>query len=336
MGLAFERVGCGQPLVLLHGLGHRRQAWDPVLGMLVPHRDVILADLPGHGQSPPLRASREPAVKSLLREVLGLLDQLGLARAHVAGSSLGGRLALEMAVRGRAASVTALSPAGFWTRQRELRYVKTVFWAMNSVGTTLWPLRPALSYSTAGRALLYAAIVSKPSQISPEQAMGDMTAFLLAKPAMRAILAEAFPFTATIPDRVPVTIAWGTNDRLLPTRQALVARARLPQARFIPLPGCGHVPITDNPQLVAEVLLAGSRTPAMVGHESALDADYARYPVPDPRAQALFKATFRGSRAGQPRDKARSAIGKAAGRLLGASVESHRDSGARAGIATDH
>src|SRR5258708_27647798 len=116
MGLAFERVGSGQPLVLLHGLGHRRQAWDPVLSMLVPHREVVLVDLPGHGQSPPLRAGREPAVKSLLREVLGLLDELGLARVHIAGSSLGGRLALEVAARGRAASVTALSPAGVWAR----------------------------------------------------------------------------------------------------------------------------------------------------------------------------------------------------------------------------
>jgi pimeloyl-ACP methyl ester carboxylesterase len=269
MGLAFERLGSGQPLVLLHGLGHRRQAWDAVLSLLVAHREVILVDLPGHGQSPPLRAGREPAVKYLLREILGLLDDLGLASAHVAGSSLGGRLALEVAVRGRAASVTALSPAGFWTRERELRYVKTVFGAMNSAGSALRPLRPALSYTTAGRALLYAAIVSRPSQVSPEQAMGDMTAFLSAKPAMRAILAEAFPFTASIPDQVPVTIAWGTHDRLLPQRQALVARARLPQATYIPLPGCGHVPMTDNPQLVADVLLTGSRAQAMASHEPA-------------------------------------------------------------------
>jgi len=120
VGLAFERFGSGQPLVLLHGLGHRRQAWGAVAGLLAPYRDVILVDLPGHGQSPPLRARGQPAVKVLLREVLGLLDELGLARPHMGGSSLGGRLALEVAARNRAASVTALSPAGFWTRAREL------------------------------------------------------------------------------------------------------------------------------------------------------------------------------------------------------------------------
>ena len=54
MGLAFERTGSGPPLVLLHGVGHRRQAWHAVLDRLTPHRDVILVDLPGHGESPPL------------------------------------------------------------------------------------------------------------------------------------------------------------------------------------------------------------------------------------------------------------------------------------------
>ena len=52
MGLAYERIGSGPPLVLLHGVGHRRQAWGAVLDRLTPHRDVILVDLPGHGESP--------------------------------------------------------------------------------------------------------------------------------------------------------------------------------------------------------------------------------------------------------------------------------------------
>jgi pimeloyl-ACP methyl ester carboxylesterase len=262
MGLAFEGLGSGPPLVLLHGLGHRRQAWDAVLSRLLPYRRVIVVDLPGHGQSPPLRAVGEPAVRALLREVIGLFDDLELSSPHIGGSSLGGRLALELAARGRAASATALSPAGFWTTDRELRYAKAVFWAMHTVGTALRPLNAALSCSPAGRAVVYAAIVSRPSQITPGQAFGDMTAFLDTKDVIRAILREAFPFTSNIPRHVPVTIGWGTRDHLLPPRQAFVAKARLPQARIVPLPGCGHVPMTDNPQLVADVLLAGSRLPA--------------------------------------------------------------------------
>ena len=111
MGLAYERHGSGPPLVLLHGVGHRRQAWGAVLGRLTPHRDVILVDLPGHGESPPLTLAGRPVIDAMLAEVTGLFDELALDRPHVAGNSLGGRLALEAGVAGRAATVTALSPA---------------------------------------------------------------------------------------------------------------------------------------------------------------------------------------------------------------------------------
>jgi pimeloyl-ACP methyl ester carboxylesterase len=83
MGLAFERHGAGPPLVLLHGVGHRRQAWGAVLERLAPHRDVILVDLPGHGESPPLRLAGRTVAEALLSEVTGLLDELGLERPHV-------------------------------------------------------------------------------------------------------------------------------------------------------------------------------------------------------------------------------------------------------------
>ena len=264
MRLAFERLGSGPPLVLFHGLGHRRQAWDAVRGQLAQHREIIVADLPGHGQSPPLRTDRGAAVPTMIHEVIGFLDQLGLGRPHVGGCSLGGRIALELAARGRAATVTAFSPAGFWTRDLELRYVQAVFWAMQAAGAALRPLGPALARRTAGRALLYAFMVSRPSQIGPEQALGDMIGFLSAEATIRAILAEAFPFTASVSSQVPVTIGWGTRDLLLRPRQARVAAARLPHARIIWLPGCGHAPMTDDPQLAADVLLSGSRLPAGV------------------------------------------------------------------------
>jgi pimeloyl-ACP methyl ester carboxylesterase len=264
VGLAFERLGSGPPLVLLHGLGHRRQAWDVVRGPLAKHRELILVDLPGHGQSPPLRNDAESAVKALMREILGFLDDLGLESPHVGGSSLGGRLCLELAARGRAATVTAFSPAGFWNSRLELSYVRTIFWAMRTGGTALWPFGPTLARSAAGRMLLYAFMASRPSQITPAQALGDMTGFLSAKPAARAILLDAFPFTASIPYRVPVTIGWGTHDRLLPPKQAFIAAARLPHARIILLPGCGHVPMTDNPELVEDLLLTGSQLPVAV------------------------------------------------------------------------
>src|SRR5262249_59003423 len=103
MGLAYERMGSGSPLVLLHGVGHRRQAWGAVLDRLTPHRDVILLDLPGHGESPP-RERGLPILDALLGPVRALLDDLGVEHPHMAGNSLGGRLALASAGAGLAPS----------------------------------------------------------------------------------------------------------------------------------------------------------------------------------------------------------------------------------------
>jgi pimeloyl-ACP methyl ester carboxylesterase len=261
MGLVYSRAGSGPPLVLFHGVGHRRQAWDAVLDRLTPHRDVITVDLPGHGDSPPLDVSHRSALEALADDVIGLLDELGLDRPHIGGNSLGGMIALEAALFGRAASVTALSPAGFWRSDRELAYIKGVFRTMQVLGARLRPVAPRLSRSTAGRTLLYATIVSRPGRMSPEQAEGDLAAFLAAKPALDLILAAAAPYHGEIPSHVPVTIGWGSKDRLLSPREALVARDRLPHATFIRLPGCGHVPMTDDPELVAKVLLRGSSRP---------------------------------------------------------------------------
>jgi pimeloyl-ACP methyl ester carboxylesterase len=86
--LAYERVGTGEPLVLLHGLSHRRQGWYPVLDRLAEHREVILVDLPGHGESPDLGPGAPGEV--MRKELRLLFDELGLDRPHVAGNSLGG------------------------------------------------------------------------------------------------------------------------------------------------------------------------------------------------------------------------------------------------------
>jgi pimeloyl-ACP methyl ester carboxylesterase len=258
MGLAYERHGSGPALVLLHGVGHRRQAWQPVLDLLTPHRTVLTVDLPGHGESPPLRAAGRPAVGAMAEEICALFDELGLDRPHVAGNSLGGALALIAGARGRAATVTGLSPAGFWARPWQHGYARVVFTSAQLAGAAMRPLAPALARSTAGRGVLEGAFVSRPSNVTPEQAVADTANFLRAREALRAVLADRGSFVRTVPDSVPVTIAWGTKDRMLPPSQARVAMSRVPHARFVPLPGCGHVPMSDDPGLVAKVLLDGS------------------------------------------------------------------------------
>jgi pimeloyl-ACP methyl ester carboxylesterase len=264
-GLAYERRGDGPPLVLLHGVGHRWQAWEPVLDALARHRTVIAVDLPGHGDSPPLEPGLDgrpvvgrAAVQSMADAVFALLDELGLDRPHLAGNSLGGGLALLAGASGRAATVTALSPAGFWSARWQFPYARAVFNGAQVTGAALRWLIPSLARSAPGRAVLDAAFVASPARMSPEQAVDDAYAFFRARDAVAAVLRERVAFTETVPPDVPVTIAWGSKDRLLPPAQARVARARVPHATHLDLPGCGHVPMTDNPGLVVSVLLAGS------------------------------------------------------------------------------
>jgi pimeloyl-ACP methyl ester carboxylesterase len=256
MTLVFDRQGSGPVLVLIHGLGHRRQGWNAVLDLLTPHREVITLDLPGHGESPPLRLSGDNPVAEVAGQIGVLLDELDLPRPHVAGNSLGGVIALALAATGRAATVTALSPAGFPGHRYEMPYVHAVFTAARAGAQVMEPVVKSLAGSPAGRALLYGQMVSRPRLVPAEQVPGDIASFARAGAAMRAFFAGPQDFTETV--EVPVTIAWGSKDRILRPSNAAVAKQRLPHAKFIRLTGCGHVPMTDDPAAVARILLEGS------------------------------------------------------------------------------
>jgi pimeloyl-ACP methyl ester carboxylesterase len=108
--LAWDRAGEGEPLVLLHGIGPTREDFFPVRAQLAAQYEVLTVDLPGHGESPALRT--RPTVTALTDAVAADLDVLGRPRVHLLGNSLGARIALELARRGRALSVVAIAPSG--------------------------------------------------------------------------------------------------------------------------------------------------------------------------------------------------------------------------------
>jgi pimeloyl-ACP methyl ester carboxylesterase len=262
--LAYERHGSGEPLVLVHGLTHRRQAWYPVLDELAEQREVILVDLPGHGQSPPLVTDGRP-VADVLRAVFKLfLSALGLERPHVAGNSLGGLVALHAGAEGDARSVTALSPAGFWRTEAQFAYTKQIFLQACALSARLGPRAEYLARTRAGRKLMYGLLCAHPARVSVDQAIGDLRAFFTARPALRLLLAAAEPFDREIDVSVPVTIAWAARDLVLPPWQAEVARRRYPHGEHVLIRGVGHVPMTDAPRFVAKVLLRGSAPTATV------------------------------------------------------------------------
>jgi pimeloyl-ACP methyl ester carboxylesterase len=249
--IALRRAGSGEPLVLLHGIGHRWQAWQPVLDRLAEHHDVLAVDLPGFGCSP--LPPDPPTMAGTVASIAGFLASLDIWRPHVAGNSLGGAIALELAAAGQAASVTALSPAGFasgWESR----------WALGVLRTHRFTARvpePVLRHAARSprlRALCWGMIVGRPELLDPEEAAADARA-LRDGPGFPSVARAARGYRFACVPPVPVTVAWGTRDRILLPRQARRARTLLPDARHVALPGCGHVPMGDAPDLVARLIL---------------------------------------------------------------------------------
>jgi pimeloyl-ACP methyl ester carboxylesterase len=257
MTLAYDRSGSGSPLVLIHGIGSRRGVWKPVVPLLTAERDVLAVDLPGFGESPVL-ASEKPTVQALARALADWWGELGLVRPHVAGNSLGGGISLELARMGAVASATALSPVGFWS-SGEARYGRTMLRVTHFSATRLGPQMQRMVRSAAGRQATIGLMYGRPAQRDGDEAAEDLVQLARA-PGWEATLPMSREYAFHDGDelRVPVTIGWGTRDRLLIPRQGERARAMLPRARHVPLPGCGHIPMSDDPDGVAALLLAGS------------------------------------------------------------------------------
>ncbi|MFE9642650.1 alpha/beta fold hydrolase [Streptomyces sp. NPDC006365] len=257
--LAYTRVGSGEPLLLLHGIGHHRQAWDPVIGILAVERDVIAVDLPGFGESSPLAEGLAHDLPTMNAALGALCQALEIERPHVAGNSLGGLLALELGREQLVRSVTALSPAGFWSPV-ERRYAFGVLQAMRQTAIRMpLPVVERLSRTAAGRTVLTSTIYARPGLRSPEAVVAETLALAHAAGFAETLRAgTAVQFTHDVPG-LPVTVAWGTRDRLLMRRQGVRAKYVIPHARLVRLPGCGHVPMNDDPALVARVILDGSR-----------------------------------------------------------------------------
>ena len=256
MVLAYERprrAGDGaQPLVLLHGLGSSRSVWNPVLPALAERFDVIAVDLPGHGESPPFAPGADATPAGIAASVASLLDALSLPRVHVAGNSLGGWIALELAAAGRAHSVTALAPAGLWDTTVVPVIAHVNRWAARAAA----PLAPTLLQSRALRALGFWSASANGGQLDPHTAIDAVRAHASARGWAAALAGthRRHLDPDAVPVDVPVTVVWGDQDRILPDpdcqKQSMAPR----HARWVRLSDCGHVPMWDQPQQTVRLI----------------------------------------------------------------------------------
>jgi pimeloyl-ACP methyl ester carboxylesterase len=255
------RAGEGEPVVLLHGFtGHWRH-WKPVLADLVARYEVIAPTLAGHDGGPPYPSGTS------LRKVADAgdslehhLDELGVDTAHLVGNSMGGALAIELAKRGRARSVVALSPGGGWELgsddperiarffARQMRMIRAshrqIARVMRRPGTRKLGLRDIMRH-------------------------GELV------PPADAVALSLDPLGCTVVDEVlsslragrghvedldrvaaPTLIAWAERDRILPLATCSARfRREIPDVDFRVLPGVGHVPMWDDTSLVVKTIV---------------------------------------------------------------------------------
>ncbi|WP_426503605.1 alpha/beta fold hydrolase [Dactylosporangium sp. McL0621] len=235
-------------LVLLHGLGSRREVWDPVRPALDARFDVRALDLPGFGLTPPSGAASVP---ELADWVLATVP----APFHVAGSSMGGGVALELGRRGAARSVTAFAPVGFWGPASR-RWCQASVTAARACARAFGPGLPRLAGTAAGRVALFGLFFGHPTRVDPAAGVADARSLAVApgfRAARDAFAGYRFGEPGALTD-IPVTVAWGPRDLILPAFQARRAGRLLPGARHVRLRGCGHLPFADDPEACAGLI----------------------------------------------------------------------------------
>ena len=252
MTITFERRGTGKPLLLIHGLGSTRAAWAPVLPLL-PGRELILLDLPGHGSSPPEQDSG--TFEGLARSLEHWLATEKLTGVAMVGSSLGARLVLELARRGLTGPVVALDPGGFW-QGWERTLVGSSLSASVLLLRAIKPALPVLSRNVLSRSALLAQLSARPWALD-----GDFVAHELASLAETATVDSLIHNLAQGSVQVgpaasgPITIGWGRHDRLCLPVQASRAQQAYPGSRLVWFDHSGHFPMWDEPEKAAALIL---------------------------------------------------------------------------------
>lgn len=250
------RQGSGAPLVLVHGLGARRQSWGPVLPGLTAAREVVTVDLPGHGEAPALSGAL--IFDRLVDDLHEHLVVQELGQADLVGSSMGARMVLELARRGIGRHVVALDPGGFWNATEKAVFgtsVRASFHLVRGLRAAL----PVLARSAAGRTALLPQFSPRPWKVPGDVALTDLQS-IADTPALfetlQALLDSGPQLGGATPGRV--VLGWGRRDRVTLARQAARAQQAFPHATMHWFAETGHFPMWDRPQETVDLVLAAT------------------------------------------------------------------------------
>ena len=231
--------------------------WQEVVPLLSDHYAAVYTPTAlGHRGGPPVQL-RPVTMDDVIDAAEGYLDDHGLKRPHIAGNSMGGFIAIELARRGRAATVCGFSPAGFWSAGDGLqaKAAKNLKRKV-AISRLTRPIAPLMLKSATLRRLAMRDFACHGDRLTASQAL-ELTDDSLNCSVVDDLSAADWETAPLDPLPCPITIAWSGKDAMLPLAvYSNNVRERLPQATFEILPGVGHLSMVDDPGLVARTILA--------------------------------------------------------------------------------
>jgi pimeloyl-ACP methyl ester carboxylesterase len=224
-----------------------------MLPLLEERFDVLAPDLPGFGHSPPLPEGEVSNPERLADAVEEAMDEAGFETAHISGNSLGGWIALVLARRGRARTCVPISPAGL-LHARETGYARAVLNGMRWMTKNAPPPEPLLR-NPVTRTLCAGPPVARPWRADPDAMIEEFDLFANAPGFDRTLDATVELQVAGLHDiKCPVLVLWGTRDLILIPRQGRRFKRLIPNCELRYLKGLGHVPMSDDPELLASAI----------------------------------------------------------------------------------
>ena len=240
-------------ILLLHGFGASLQAWDDWAPALEKNLRVLRIDIPGFGLSGPA-VNQDYSDAADVARVIAVMDQLGVQQVIVAGHSMGGRIAWNLAAAHpeRVSKLVLLSPDGFPdpNAKSDKTYEVPALLGLLPYSLPKWALR------MGGVAPAFA----DGSQLTPQmmQRYHDM----MLAPGVRTALLERMrqtrnsdPVARLKSITVPTLLIWGEKDAFIPVGNAQDYLKAMPQARLVTLPGVGHVLHEEAPQASVQAVL---------------------------------------------------------------------------------
>ncbi len=247
--LCYQEFGQGEPVIILPGLGTSIDFWQLNIPVLAEHFHVLAVDLPGFGKSEKPDASYD--LTWITEQIIAFMDAKHIERADFIGGSMGGHLALLLALYypERVDRVVIMGSSGMWPQPGPILdlALKTLWnqWLVTDFVRSQWPRiywslsnrRPPMTYVLFEYQM---ALRADRQRFAPEGRACTRALRSIFYHSCRAMLGEI---------RAPVLLVWGQDDSIHPVESAEYFADHLPHARLVVVPGSSHEVMIDDPEL---------------------------------------------------------------------------------------